>query len=56
MAAELEALVSNDNQIRLELIKKDLQESGSLHALAILYSHNNCEEDALRTWQVVFTP
>ncbi len=28
------------------------EERGDLHALAVLYSHNGREADALRTWQV----
>ena len=52
MSPQLQTLVSSSAAVRVELVEKDLQKSGNLPALALLYSHNNLEEDALRAWQV----
>ena len=52
MSPELQTLVSNSAEVRVKLVERDLQKSGNLPALALLYSHNNLEEDALRAWQV----
>jgi len=56
MSIELEAVVATSAHIRVELVERDLQESKNLPALAMLYSNNNREEDALRTWQVGSSP
>ncbi len=52
MPIELERLVSSSAPIRVEVVERGLQERGDLHALAVLYTHNGREADALKTWQV----
>ena len=52
MSHELHTLVSNSAEVRVEMVERDLQSSGNLPALAVLYSHKGLEEDSLKTWQV----